>query len=191
VPSRRVVAGGFGVNHFRPAGFGGRCFNGFHCRNPFFFNNPFFFGAGFGLGFPFYGSSYIPGFDNGYYGPPQQQEPAVTSDNGSNSNDIQLAMQMQRLSDEMESMRDEQRQANAARNSGASLSAHQPAESTTFVFRDGHHIATQNYAITGQTLWVLSEHAAKKVSLADLDVVATEQANAANGVDLHIPGTSR
>jgi hypothetical protein len=185
VPSRRVVvARGFGGNHFRPFGFGGRCFNGF-CRNPFFFNNPFFFGAGFGLGFPFY-PSYIPGFDNGYYGS-EQQQPMVVSDNNNNSNDIQLAVQMQRLSDEMESMREEQRQANAARNSGASLTAHQPAETTTFVFRDGHRISTENYAIAGQTLWVLSEHAARKVPLADLDVAATEQANAANGVDLHIP----
>jgi hypothetical protein len=182
------VAGGNRFHH--PFGFPGRCFNGFHCNpfffhNRFFFNNPFLFG--FGLGVPFYPYSYVPGFDNSYYGPPPQEQPVAASDN-SNSNDIQMAVQMQRLSDEMESMREEQRQANLARTSGASLTAHQPAETTTFIFRDGHRISTANYAIAGQTLWVLSEHAARKVPLSDLDAAATEQANAANGVDVHIPG---
>jgi hypothetical protein len=184
------VAGGNRFHH--PFGFSGQCFNGF-CRNPFlfhnrfFFNNPFLFG--FGLGVPFYPYSYVPGFDNGYYGQQEQQQeqPVAASDNG-NSNDVQLAIEMQRMADEMESMREEQRQANLARNSGASLTARQPAETTTFVFRDGHRISTPNYAIAGQTLWVLSEHAARKVSLVDLDVTATEQINAANGIDLHIPG---
>lgn len=183
--SGRVIVNG-GFNRFRtPFGFG-HCFGAFPCRNRFLFN-PFFFNSGFfnsGFGFGFGGyPSYGSGFDLGYSAPPQQ--PVVASDNG-NSNDIVLAMQMQRMSDEMESMREENRQANAARASGASLSAHQAAEATTFVFRDGHRISSQNYAIAGQTLWLLSEHMAKKVALADLDLAATEQANAANGIDLHI-----
>jgi hypothetical protein len=185
--SGRVIVAGNRFHH----PFGG-CFNGFPCHNPFFFHNRFFnnpFLFGFGLGVPFYPYSYVPGFDNGYYGPPQQEQPAAASDNGSsNNNDVQLAVEMQRLSDEMESMREEQRQANLARTSGASLTARQPAETTTFVFRDGQRIFTRNYAIAGQTLWVLGEHSARKMSLADLDAAATEQANAANGIDLHIPG---
>ena len=177
---RVIVAGGFRGNRFRPFGFGR--------RNRFFFNNnPFLFGGGFGFGFG-YPYSYIPGFDNGYYGAQQEQQPVVESDSGNNNNDIQLAVEMQRLSDQVESMREEQRQANAARASGASLSAREPAETTTFIFRDGQRIFTANYAIAGQTLWVLGEHSTRKMSLADLDVAATEQANAANGVDLHIPG---
>lgn len=192
-PSGRVI-GGRGRSSFNrirpPFGVGG-CFGAFPCRNNrFFFHNPFFFGSGFGFGlgfgFPFsYPYSYIPGFDTGYYGPPPQQ-PVVSPDNTS-SNDVQLALEMQRLSDQVEFMREEQsRQASAARTSGSSLSAQQPAASTTFVFRDGHRIATQNYAIAGQTLWILSEHMARKIALADLDLAATEQVNAANGVDLHI-----
>jgi hypothetical protein len=181
---RVIVNGRFPFNGRTPFGFG-HCFGTFPCRNRFFFN-PFLFnsgffnnGFGFGLGYPYYS-----GFDSGYYAPPQQPAP-VASDNG-NSNDIVLAMQMQRMSDEIESMREENRQANAARASGSSLSAHQAAEATTFVFRDGHRVSTQNYAIAGQTLWLLSEHMAKKVALADLDLAATEQVNAANGIDLRI-----
>jgi hypothetical protein len=159
--------------------FFGRCF-GVHCRNRFFFSNPFLFGAGFG--YPYYG--YIPGFETPYTGPAPQENAVAPSDNGS---DIQTAVALQRLSDEVESLREEQsRQANASRASGASLSARQP-EGATFVFRDGHRVVTQNYAIAGQTLWLLGEHTAKKMSLADLDFQATDQANTANGVDLHIP----
>jgi hypothetical protein len=174
-----VITTGFPFHH--PFGFG-RCFDGFHCRNAFFFNNPFLFGAGFGFGYPY---GYIPGFDSGYYSAPAPQAAPVESNNG---NDVQVAVALQRLSDEMESMREEQaRQATAARASGASISARQPDGAATFVFRDGRRIVTQNYAIAGQTLWLLSEHTARKVSLADLDFQATDQVNSANGVDLRIP----
>jgi hypothetical protein len=180
VSNRVVITTGF---PFRSPFFG-RCFNGFNCRNRFFFGNPFLFGAGFGFGYPYYG--YIPGFETPYTGP-AQQEPAVAPENG-NGNDVQVAVALQRLSDEVESLREDQgRQAAATRASGASLTAHQPDGEATFVFRDGRRIVTQNYAIAGQTLWLLTEHTAKKISLADLDSKATEQVNAANGIDLHIP----
>lgn len=160
--------------------FFGRCF-GVPCRNRFFFSNPFLFGAGFG--YPYYG--YIPGFDTPYAGSAPEQQPVVAPENG---NDIQTAVALQRLSDQVESMREEQYR--QARSSGASISAHQPDGAATFVFRDGRRLVTQNYAIAGQTLWILSEHTARKVSLADLDARATDQVNAANGIDLHIPETN-
>jgi len=173
-----------------------------HFHNPFFFhncftfpcNNGFFFGTGFGLGSPFgfgwgYPYSSYPYYPSDYYPQAAQAQPVVT-DNGAST---QLAVEMQRLSDEVqdlkEDLRNENRQANAAQPPlpAGCLSAQPPAASTTFVFRDGHHVVTQNYIITGQTLWIFNEHTAKKISLADLDRAATEQVNAANGVDVHIP----
>ena len=71
---------------------------------------------------------------------------------------------------------------------GTSLSANSPAAATVFIFHDGNRISGQNYAITGQTLWIFNEHSARKFALADLDVAATEKANAANGVEFHAPG---
>jgi hypothetical protein len=169
-----------------PFAFGfGRCF-GFHCRNPFFFNNaffnPFLFG-GFGWGgwWPY---SYIPGFDYGYNQQPQQQPVAVSE--GTNANDVQLLLEMQRLGDQVESLREEQR-----RQASAAQAPPGPAPATTFVFRDGRRLSTQSYAISGQTVWILSEHTARKVPMTELDLAATEQANAANGVEIRLPEQSR
>ena len=187
-----------GFNHFHHNRvFFNNCF-GFNCGSPFFFGGGFGFGAGF-FGWPFFGSSfygppyypYYPGdYYGGYgYGPPAQQQPVVvTTDNG---NTVQLATDVQRLSDEVEDLRNEEnRRYNEAREqarSGESLSAREPAAVTVFIFRDGRRIAAQSYAITGSTLWIFDEHAARKFLLADLDATATEHANAVNGVEFHVP----
>lgn len=116
--------------------------------------------------------------------------------NTDNGNDVQLSADVQRLSDEVEDLRNEERsrryaEDRAAAGSGASLSAKNPAAATVFIFRDGHRISAQSYAIAGQTLWIFDEHAARKYQLADLDASATEQANAANGVEFHVPDARR
>lgn len=191
--------------------FFGNCFN-FHCHNPFF-NNSFFFGFGnFGFGNPFFtpfaspffspflSAGYIPGFSYPYdygYGYPSdyyqqqaQQQPAV-SDNGASE---QLALQVQQLSDEISDLRGEQalqRMQNRQVPPGTSMSVVPPAGETTFVFRDGRRITAENYAISGQTLWVLNEHAAKKYAISDLDRTATEQVNSANGVEVRIPSSEK
>jgi hypothetical protein len=135
-------------------------------------------------------ASYIPGFDYpyDYYQQPQQQPVAVQSDNTA---ETQLAMEVQRLSDEISDLRGEQA-LQAMRNQpapppGTSMSAVSPAAATTFVFHDGRRVTAANYAITGQTLWILNEHTAKKFAISDLDQAATEQVNAANGVEVHLP----
>lgn len=197
-PGRRIVTFSFGrLRH--DIFFSNDCFV-FPCHHrffgdPFFFGNPFFFGGAFGS--PFFGPSfvplYVPGFSSDYYQPPPPQP--VVVETGTSGNDVQLAMQIQRLSDEIADLRGEQAlqrmQSRPAPPAGTSMSAVPPAASTTFVFRDGRRVSAQNYAITGQTLWILSEHTAKKFSLADLDRAATEQVNAASGVELHLPGPAK
>lgn len=63
--------------------------------------------------------------------------------------------------------------------------AAQPA--TVLVFKDGHHSDILNYAIVGDTLFDLGAGHAKKILLADLDLVATHKANDDRGVDFQIP----
>src|SRR5262249_15619713 len=119
-----------------------------------------------------------------YFQEPQQQ-PVVAS-NGNQEN-TQLAVEIQRLSDEISYMR-EQEQARQAqtRQPGTSMSAH-PAQLTVFVFRDGHGISTENYAIAGETLWVFNERVAKKYPMSELDRATTERVNGENGVDIRLP----
>jgi len=171
---------GFGFNHFHNHfGFVGGCFG---CFSPFF-------GAGFFLGGPFYPSYYNDYYPDYYGAPPPAQPVVVNSDNG---NSVALAAEVQRLTDEVGGLRDEENRryyedrARAA-NSGSSLTAKEPAAATIFVFRDGRSISAQSYAITGETLWIFDEHAARKYQIADLDAASTEKANAANGVEFHVP----
>jgi hypothetical protein len=181
----------------RPFGF--QHFHG-HFHNHFgFFNgcfgcaSPFFFGGGLFLGSPFF--PYYPGFYGGYYGdgyggygPPPPQPVVVNSDNG---NSAALAAEVQQLTDEVSDLRNEEnRRYYEDRNrasSGATLFAKEPAVATIFVFNDGHRISAKSYAIAGQTLWIFSEQAAHKYQISELDASATEQANAANGVEFHLP----
>lgn len=160
-------------------------------RHSFFFgSNPFLFGSPFFS--PFFSVGYIPGFDYpyDYYGYNQQPEQPVV-EQSDNSADIQLATEIQSLSDQIADLRDEQAvqriQNRPAPAPDTSMSAVSPAPSTTFVFTNGQRLTAENYAITGQTLWILSENTAKKYSLADLDKSATQQVNEANGVELHLP----
>jgi hypothetical protein len=172
-------------------------FRRFHNRFGFFDGcfgcfSPFSFGGGLFLGPPFY--PYYPGFygdsygDNYGYGPPASQPVVVNNDNG---NSAQLAAEVQQLTDEVSDLRSEENRRyyddRARASSGATLSAKEPAVSTVFVFRDGNRISAKSYAIAGQTLWVFSEQSARKYQISDLDASATEQINAANGVEFHVP----
>ena len=58
---------------------------------------------------------------------------------------------------------------------------------TALVFRDRHVEEVQNYAIAGETLWVLKEQSSKKIPLAQLDLEATARMNNDRGVDFQIP----
>ena len=181
----------FGFNHFHNhfhSHFG--FFNGcFGCASPFFFGGGLFLGAPF---FPYYPGFYGDYYGDGYggYGPPAPQPVIVNSDNG---NSAQLAAQVQQLTDEVSDLRSEENRRyyddRARASSGATLSAKEPAVATIFVFNDGHRISAKSYAIAGQTLWIFSEQSAHKYQLAELDASATEQVNAANGVEFHVPTT--
>jgi hypothetical protein len=64
-----------------------------------------------------------------------------------------------------------------------------PSEPTVLVFRDGHQQEVSNYAIMGQTVYVLDERT-QKIPLANLDVSATVKANDDRGMEFKIPATS-
>ena len=58
---------------------------------------------------------------------------------------------------------------------------------TLLVFKDGHQLEVDNYAIIGDTLFDLSEGHHRKVPLAELNLTATAQKNDDRGVDFVLP----
>jgi hypothetical protein len=61
---------------------------------------------------------------------------------------------------------------------------------TVLVFKDGHQLEVENYAIQGNTLWDLTEGRKHKIGLDELDLTATAKQNEERGVDFEIPATS-
>src|SRR5579859_2925012 len=176
---------GTGFHHFHHRFFHDRFFfrGCFGCFSPFFFSSGFFFGD------PFLFDLFYAGYPGYAYGPPPPPAPVyVSSDNG---NDVALAAEVQRLTDEVDDLREEARDRDRAAAPNASITAKEPGLPVEFIFRDGRRISARNYAIAGETLWILDEHAAKKYTLSDLDVDATQQSNAAKGIDLHIPAAQK
>ncbi len=58
---------------------------------------------------------------------------------------------------------------------------------TVLVFKDGHQLEVENYAIVGATLYDLTEGHRRKVALSDLDLTATAKQNDDRGIDFHLP----
>ena len=55
------------------------------------------------------------------------------------------------------------------------------------VFKDGHQLEVENYAIVGATLYDLTEGHRRKVALSDLDLTSTAKQNDDRGIDFHLP----
>lgn len=158
--------------------FGNSCFtsvffDSFFCRQ-FFFRNRFLFAQPVFLPYPVYAT---PSYQ-------VAEQPSTTvSDRESD-----LARDVERLTDEVERLREEQ----ALREPARQVPPQPPplveeSTPTILVFRDGHRSEVRNYAIIGQTLWVFTEQRARKIPVSDLDVEATRKVNADRSVEVRFP----
>jgi hypothetical protein len=79
-----------------------------------------------------------------------------------------------------------------APNDGAAESSgsDSPQAEILLVFKDGHQLAIENYAIVGSTLYDLSAGQRHKIALSDLDLGATIKQNEGQGVDFKLPSGS-
>jgi len=66
----------------------------------------------------------------------------------------------------------------------------EPSIPTVLVFKDGHELEVENYAIVGTTLYDLTEGHRRKVALAELDLTATAKQNDDRGIDFHLPAST-
>jgi hypothetical protein len=180
----RSAARGFAGTTSRGApfrgGFGTRF--GFHHR---FFHNRFH--RRFFAGFP--GWWYYPylGYP-GYYDYPSYNQDA-SYDDARISEDLHAELQQERY--DIDRLRDEIERLSEQRQPAPKTELKEPKDDihslTVLVFRDKHTEEVQNYAIIGQTLWILNEARARKVPLADMDVPATIKANDERGTDFKVP----
>jgi hypothetical protein len=69
-----------------------------------------------------------------------------------------------------------------------STTAAQPE--TVLVFKDGHQLEVENYAIIGSTLYDLTPGRKHNIALNELDLTATIKENGDRGVDFQVPPTS-
>ncbi len=58
---------------------------------------------------------------------------------------------------------------------------------TVLILKTGERVEVHNYAIVGDTVWVLSDRAARKIALSDLDVAKTTKENDARGLGFKLP----
>src|ERR1700693_898487 len=70
-------------------------------------------------------------------------------------------------------------------------SSEPPRIPTTLVFKDGHQLEIENYAVVGQTLYDLTPGHSRKIALADLDLPATQKQNDDRGVTFQLPSSSQ
>lgn len=80
--------------------------------------------------------------------------------------------------------------ASPAQPDSASSQPAQPQEPNVLVFRDGHQLEVQNYAIVGDFLYDFTPGHARKVPLSQLDLPATVKTNDDRGVDFTLPASS-
>ena len=154
--------------------------------SPFFFHHHgrFFRGwpyAGY-YGYPYYG---YPGYygDDSYSSDSYQNYPVSDYSSGYVENGREQ-VQIDRLENEVDRLRAEREARESQSSQARSRSDSQPTE---LVFRDKRTEEVQNYAIVGQTFWVLSAQRARKFPLAELDIPATKKANDDRGVDFQLP----
>jgi len=156
--------------------FGNSCFGSFFdpffCRQ-FFFPNRFFFTQPVFIPYPVYSAPYYP--------IAEKPSPTVTD------RDSDLAAEVERLTKEFEQLRVEGASGEQARQAATPPLPVKENEPTVLVFRDGHQSEVRNYAIVGQTLWVLTEERARKIPFSDLDMEVTKKVNVQRGVELRLP----
>jgi hypothetical protein len=160
-------------------------FHHHHFRHSFFFAEPFF---GYSAFDPFYDNYWNP-YSFGPYGYDPNAGMSTYNDlSGEVGNLSSQVQQLQNENDTLQAELDEDRQpppAPAASSSGLTSSG----PPTVLVYNDGHQIQVQNYAIVGQTLWILSDNRASKVPLADLDLKQTIKVNEDRGVEFLGPAS--
>jgi hypothetical protein len=181
-PAPSVTSPGFGQPFGRHLGF-----RGFF--NPGFRHHPFrhsfipFFSLGVPVAVPFFDYADVDYAQPPVMQPGQPQPIIIVVPSGSGAD---TASEAQPEPAPAASQPDRSAQAAAA---GSPETVRKPLP-TTVVLRDGRRLELTDYAL-GDTLYDMRDGRTKKISLAEVDLPATEKANEDNGVEFVVPGPRR
>lgn len=215
--SRYSVGVGVGVGGARFGGYyggthyyGGHYTRGFYggYYGPRYYGPRYSWGVGFYYGYPY--ASYWPYYSYSYpypyayYATPSY--PVVYSSDANSQGAQQLSQDVNDLRSEVRDLRDtndqlryelekrqtpQQPQTQSYRYPRPPVNQGKPTASeappTVIVFKDGQRIEANNYAMVGQTLWVLNSQQAQKYPLASLDVEESRRLNAERGIEFALP----
>lgn len=109
---------------------------------------------------------------------------------GNNNYNYQTASEINRLSNEVAQLREEQDYAQAPARPAPQLPVQAKAQEdlpVVVVFLDKHIREVKNYAVANEMLVVLDGNKRTKFPLADIDLAATMKLNDERGVDFQIP----
>ena len=95
--------------------------------------------------------------------------------------------QIEQQQAEIDRLREEVAGLREARAPGPEPAEQTASEPTQLIFRDKHREEVENYAIMGQSLWILTSGRARKIPLSDLDVAGTKKVNEDRGVEFRTP----
>jgi hypothetical protein len=128
----------------------------------------------------YYAVPYYGYYDDGGYGdpPPDSAGPTVFDRNGTGPAAVSPAVDSSSSGGGLDE------------NASAPESTPGPAQpQTVLIFKDGHQLQVENYAIVGSTLYDLTDGRKRKIALDDLDLTATSKQNEDRGVDFQLPAT--
>lgn len=189
--SFRLITGSPGPLPFRDGGFTNRSF--FGGVRPVVF--PPFFGYPSSYPFTYFYPGLWPPLDYEYQQASQIAHGDVAAEVAAQEK-AYLTSQVQSLTEELRSLREEQAASRYAPAPGAAPRAELPLQpsrqarsgaeqqfpSTIFVYRDGREMEIRDYAIFGKMLWVFQGQATRKFPLADFNLEASRQVNEEHGV---------
>jgi hypothetical protein len=174
-----------GVGHLGPSsfpyhGYGSGHNNGFRGRGR---NQR---SVGWGLPFAYFMSPYYYpgwGYDSSSFNTPPVQDASTQS---AAVVEDRLGEQIQKLSAEIEELKNAQQQNNQPDYPPVYIPPAPetpPAPSIVVVLRDGQQIKVDNYAVMNNTFWDFSKQPARKIPISSIDLAASQKASEANGAE--------
>ena len=127
------------------------------------------------------------GFQPGYAPYPYADNQVAVYDNRESVD--ALERRVQQLSDEVRLLQDQvtvteaQIQTQVQRQQSQVSPPSKPAPPVVLILKNGKRLESQGYVSSGETLWIITAYGTERISLANLNVAATQRENLKRGIE--------